>query len=281
MAPAEDPFLFPRLRVVTYSPPEAHVEPILCFLRKVIELAEPSGLPIATSCNFSPRETRFTEQNWTRFAKRVRAGKVYSYAIVQFLCEGMTMNSPGPADGILPLTVLGQFVPAAGVPKDSANLTHRTIRMYGIRRYPSSVTLQMDLDMHEAPAIVEMPERVRSLACELFTQLALASGCVAKCRLHGASLPLSPHFIKPASLVEELDVRLPGLDWGMFLGPRHITGLGGKDRLFEALAGCRVDDLSTETAERVYVQLTESIEDFSEEVADRYRPFFEPLLPED
>jgi hypothetical protein len=266
--------------VYTYVSPKAHVQPLLGFLHGLWQIAQTTGLPVSVSRNKMPRETFLDEHAWNRFRSQVEQGKVRCCRMTQYTEEGMTMHSFLPEDRPLPLGAGVEFVPEGGIPEGETRLPFDIVVLKAITRYPTNLSFELDPSAFPPLGFAEVIDRVHRLETNLVMSLDAACACTEKrvSRYRAGYLPRAASHYEDKSLVENLDSRIPGVFWGMFLGPKHIAKLGGKTKVLDALSGCRVDDLSAETEERVYIQLTERIEDFSEGVADKYRPFFEPLL---
>jgi len=272
------PFL--RFCLYTYTPPKIHVEPFLEFMHSLWQLAQTTRLPVSVSRNMTPRETFLDEKIWERFGGQVACGKVRSCSVTQYSEEGMTMHSFLPHGRPLPMDVDVQFAPAGGIPRDETRSPFDLVVLKGIARYPTNLSLELDPAAFPPMKYAEVIDRVHSLQTELVARVDAACACTEKrvSVFRGGDLPRAASYYDDTSLVENLDSRIPGVFWGMFLGPKHIAKLGGKAKVLDALSGCRVDDLSMQTGERVYIQLTDNIEDFNDEVGAKYRPFFEPLL---
>lgn len=70
-----------------------------------------------------------------------------------------------------------------------------------------------------------------------------------------------------------------GYYWGNFLSRVHIERLGGIDRVLKEAPCHLVEDLSGGRGELVYLQLTPSVVDFSDEELRALRDFLAPVLP--
>lgn len=66
--------------------------------------------------------------------------------------------------------------------------------------------------------------------------------------------------------------------WGNYLSPSHIQLLGGKDEVHKSAPAYRLEDLSDGS---IYLQLTENINDVSEEHLDKLKLFLKPILREE
>jgi len=275
-----DPLAFLHFCLYTYAPPRTHVAPLLEFMHSLWQLAQTTGLPVSVSRNEAPREAFLDEKVWDRFRGQVEDGKARCCSITQYTEEGMTMHSFLPRDRPLPVHINAEFVPEGGVPSDESRAPFDHVVLKGISRYPTNLSLMLDPGAFPPLKSPEVVDHVLKLQAELVTHVNAACACTERrqSRHKAGRLRQPPCLYSDKSLVENLDNRIPEVFWGMFLGPKHIAKLGGKAQVLDALSGCRVDDLSTETGERVYIQLTENIEDLNDEVADKYRPFFEPLL---
>jgi hypothetical protein len=70
-----------------------------------------------------------------------------------------------------------------------------------------------------------------------------------------------------------------GYYWGNFLSRVHIERVGGIDRVLKEAPCYLVEDLSGGRGELVYLQLTPSVVDFSDEELRALRDFLAPVLP--
>ena len=266
----------------TYSSPDSHIEPMLDFMHRLCALASSKALPISLSWNYTPRESFFNEASWERFRRRVRAGRISKCHISQYVSEGMTMHSFLPQDRPLPLRICAEFVPSTGVPNDRKHAVFGLVVKQGISRYPTNIAVTMPVEEYGLQNHTGQSFLVEGLERELVATTRAVYACNAlqpwTYYREPEIIRTSPMLFDDVFLVENMDSRIPKIVWGMFLGSKHIERLGGKERVLGELADCRVDDLSTETEERLYIQLTQNIEDFDESVADKYHPFFEPLL---
>jgi hypothetical protein len=272
---------FAQFSFMTYAGPHMYLEAFLDLILSVIELGKPLRLPVSLSANLAPRETFFNKESWGRFESRIRKGRVSSCRISQYLYEGMTMHSFLPRDRPLPFTITAEFVPEDGIPSESKKSPFDLVNMLGVKRYPSGIALEIDCSAFPGEAPSDVLEGMTIRFKDLFLRAGGAFACIENREMFRCGvMQMSPSLLRENVLIENLDSLIPGIFWGMFLGPGHIEKLGGKTAVVDALANCRVDDLSTADGDRLYIQLTDRIEDFNDEAAKMYRPFFKPIIVE-
>ena len=272
---------FAQFSFMTYAGPHMYLEAFLDLILSVIELGQSLKLPVSLNANMAPRETFFNKESWGRFESRIGKGKTSSCRISQYLFEGMTMHSPLPWDRPLPFTLAAEFVPEDGIPFESKKDPFDLVNILGVKRYPSGIALEIDCSAFLGEAPSDVLEGMTIRFKDLFLRAGGAFACIENREMFRCGvMQMSPSLLRENVLIENLDSLIPSIFCGMFLGPGHIEKLGGKETIVNALADCHVDDLSMGDEDRVYVQLTERMEDFSDEVVKKYLPFFKPIIME-
>jgi hypothetical protein len=72
---------------------------------------------------------------------------------------------------------------------------------------------------------------------------------------------------------------LPGYFWGNWLSHKHIEQLGGIERLRHDAPCTHVNNLVNDDGESIFLQLTDSIDDYSDDWLERIRRFLCPVVP--
>lgn len=262
----------------TYAGPTVHVEPMLRFMSHICRLGAATGLPIGICWNDTPRDVRYSPRSWERFLTRVRDGVVQTCLVVQFARPGMTMVSFSGST-LSPFSMDAFFVPAGGIPPDTRNSAFQLARARKTDRYPSALHLKLDTAAFQGLVDRGLQELLAEFD-DLVTAAAAACACVEAGVMHPdfGTLPSGPELLDDRTLLENLDRRIPGIFWRIYLGPQHIARLGGKGHVLRTFADCRILDLSSGQEDRACIQLTENIGALDDEVANRHRPLFRAVL---
>lgn len=78
----------------------------------------------------------------------------------------------------------------------------------------------------------------------------------------------------------DCDAYICGYSWGFLLNERIIKKLGGKEAILQSAPAAHIWDWSNEAAERLFVQMTESVLDMPEKMRFTIRNYFSKVLPE-
>jgi hypothetical protein len=269
------------LYVSIYGDPRIHVGPIMDFAGKICDACESETRPIRIATFLTPdMDYLYNKRNWEGIRRLVHEGEIRHFSVGQYLEKEKETDWPHKTNPFS-FSINVRLIPADGIPAGMPSALFLKEYFKNMSRFPTNVFMWLDLDEFPRGREEIAEETIKKLAGDLVVSSQAAYACLEKGKPHEHYTdPLHPKLSLKRSLIDRLDRFIPDVSWGMFLNGEHIKSLGGKPGVLRSLSGCRVDDLSTGREERLYVQLTENIEDFDSSVADRYRDFFQPLLGE-
>lgn len=194
------------------------------------------------------RVPRYSEKNWARLMERLANDEA---AYVELRLE--TEEAP-PSPSLTVIVKLGG--------PDETGIAHQVI-------------VSVDHGVVPDPAL---PGAIVSRACLLATRIEAVAGYIDH---HWG--PFIPTRFEAGMSLEatrsECFRLVHGYFWGNFLGPGHLQALGGRERTLRECPSAVVEDLSSEGHELVYAQLTEDVEEVTEEKLAALRDFLDPVLP--